>query len=141
MMKWDMHHNMSLGEYDYRITYILYMYDPFSFSEIRSLSCDLYLYIFACTFHVRQAMNSVWKVQFLQIEHFSLACNEFFHMVCSIQKSFSTQNGPFAWILIHRVIRKHGQILAEFFIFILFKSYIRKSSLQATEKCLGIGPS
>ena len=43
------------------------------------------------TFHIRLGVTSVWKVQFQQSRHFSVVCNELFHMVCLAQKCFSTQ--------------------------------------------------
>ena len=43
-------------------------------------------------FHIAIAITSVWKVQFQQFKHFSVACNELFHMVHLTQKMFSYSN-------------------------------------------------
>ena len=56
------------------------------------------------------AITSVWKVRFQQVEQFSVANNELFHMACSTQKLSPAQNRPFSWILIHGMIRKFGKI-------------------------------
>ena len=54
---------------------------------------------------IESAISSVWKVQFQQFKHFSVAYNELFHMVCLTQNCFSTQIWPFfalvPWINIH----------------------------------------
>ena len=41
---------------------------------------------------VRLAISPVWKFQFQQFKHFSIACNELFHMAHLNQKRFSAQN-------------------------------------------------
>ena len=37
-------------------------------------------------FQIRPAITSIWKVQFQQFIHFSVAYKELFHMICSTQK-------------------------------------------------------
>ena len=63
--------------------------------------CDL--------FQVRLTITSVWKVQFQQFKHFSVACSELFHMARLNQKCFSTQKlfKLFAWILIDGTIMEN----------------------------------
>ena len=46
-------------------------------------------------FHIQLAISSVWKVRFQQFKHFSVACNDLFHMVHLIHKWFFTQIWPF----------------------------------------------
>ena len=58
-------------------------------------------------FHIRLAITSVWKVKFQQFKHFSVANNEFFHMVHLTQNYFSTQIWPkialVPWIIISMI--------------------------------------
>ena len=42
-------------------------------------------------FHIQSAITSVWKVQFQQFKHFSMAYNELVHMEHFTQKKFSAQ--------------------------------------------------
>ena len=51
---------------------------------------------------VRLAITSVWKLQFQQFKHFSVACNRLLHMAHLNQKCFSTQIFMIVrWINIH----------------------------------------
>ena len=45
---------------------------------------------------IQLAITSVWKVQFQEFDHFSVVCNELFHIVHLTQKCFSTQICPFS---------------------------------------------
>ena len=63
-------------------------------------------------FQIRPAITSIWKVQFQQFIHFSVAYKELFHMICSTQKKFL---GHFfvivPWISIHvNGLENHFQI-------------------------------
>ena len=57
--------------------------------------------------HILLAITSVWKVRFQQFKHFSVACDELFHMVRLTQKCFPTQIWSFfalvPWINIHEM--------------------------------------
>ena len=53
----------------------------------KRMSSNLY-----STCQVQLAITSVWKVQFQHFQHFSVANNASFQMVCSTQKHVSTQN-------------------------------------------------
>ena len=44
------------------------------------------------SFKFKLAITLVWKVQFQQFKHFSIACSKLFLMVHLNQKCFSTQN-------------------------------------------------
>ena len=78
------------------------------------------------------AITLVWKVQIQQFEHFSVANNELFHMVCSTHQLFSTQN---SWIMDTNPWYEceNDQIWVEKHFGV--KCTMWKSSLKATEKC------
>ena len=71
-------------------------------------SIDLYTTV---TLQIESLITSVWIVQIQRFKHFSVACDELFHVVqcvCSDTKiDFLLQNRPFAWL---GTIRKNGQI-------------------------------
>ena len=84
-------------------------------------------------FHIWLAITSIWKVQFQEFKHFSVACNELFHMVRLTQKYFSTQIWSFFLIVPWINIHENGLFwVGNYFCVELT---IWKSSLLATGKC------
>ena len=63
------------------------------------------------------AITSVWKVQFLQSKHFSVANNELFHKVCLTQKKLPTQIWPFFVLVPYGLISMKRPILGKKIIF------------------------